>query len=125
MGSGFLMANSRNLAKHHILEQVKEIIQEYLYIDDINDEDDLLWDLGISGDDAHEVFVLFSDRFDVDFSSYGIDLAAHFGPERTAFNPLFILALFRPSWWRARRERTSQCTVNDVADLILKLKAQN
>ena len=69
---------------------------------------DVCRDLGVDGDDAHELLLRLSNEFEI--AMEGMEFNRHFGPE-AGFNPL---ALMLPSWWRWPRERIPV----RVADLI-------
>ena len=62
-------------------------------------ETDLFGDLGVDGDDAHELLSIVADEFGVNMDT--LKFERHFGPE-SWFNPF---ALLFPSWWRWHRER--------------------
>jgi uncharacterized protein DUF1493 len=67
-----------------------------------------LWDLGVDGDDAHDLLLRLGGEFQINLQK--MQFCRHFGPE-TGFNPL---AVFLPRWWRWRRERIPVT----VADLV-------
>ncbi len=56
----------------------------------------LLYDLGVDGGDAEDLFEAYAREFRVDLGAIRWD--QHFGPE-ASFNPLCLLL---PSWWRRR-----------------------
>ena len=67
-----------------------------------------LWDLGVDGDDAHDLLLRLSEEFQINLQK--MEFGRHFGPE-AVFNPL---AVFLPGWWRWRRERIPVT----IADLV-------
>lgn len=76
-------------------KRVRQLIFEHTCypLEKLRDETDLLWDVGVDGQDAWELLAAFCDEFGVDGNSIVVD--RHFGPE-VGFNPL---ALLLPSWW--------------------------
>jgi acyl carrier protein len=102
-----------NKNEEQLLEQVKQILKD-IHGDRperVTLKSDLLFDLGIDGDDVVEVFKKIEEEFEVDFSPMQWD--RHFGPE-AGFIPF---ALLLPSWWKWQRERIP-VTVEDLINAI-------
>jgi hypothetical protein len=59
--------------------------------EEIRPEARLREDLGIAGDDGHELFVLLHERFEMDWT--GLDLRLHFGDAGQAAQSLTVAAL--------------------------------
>lgn len=93
-------------------EKVREIIAEYSgkNLSSIMIDSDLSRDLGISGDDGHELFARFGEAFDVDWT--GLDLGVHFGNEGWGL----------PLPWHLRNNCTmyeiQPCRVSDVVQAV-------
>lgn len=80
----------------------------------------LFGDLGIDGDDGHELFLEFSRRFDVDLST--LDMSRHFGPEATGCLPVTLfhwiyIAYLRHRYGMSEEESCGLVAVT-IADLI-------
>jgi hypothetical protein len=54
----------------YALDDIIEFIKEQTAIKDVNPEDDLLNDLGCSGDDHHEFMAEYAKKHKVDMNSY-------------------------------------------------------
>jgi hypothetical protein len=54
----------------YVLDDIIEFIKEQTAIKDVNPEDDLLNDLGCSGDDHHEFMAEYARKYKVDMNSY-------------------------------------------------------
>ena len=90
------------------LEQVKDFIAENARVDRrlLSATTSLFADLGIDGDDAHELIDAFSKRFHVDMARFVF--ADYFGPE-AGFNPLVYM-------WRRLllRSARKELTIRDL-----------
>ena len=54
----------------YLLEDIIEFVKEQTAVKEVNANDDLLNDLGCSGDDHHEFMEAYTKKFNVDMSTY-------------------------------------------------------
>lgn len=77
----------------------------------------LFGDLGIDGDDAHELLAAFGKRFNVDLSA--LDLTKHFGSEGTWPWALFYwVVLWSRSGTPEQKARLSPITIADLVRAV-------
>jgi acyl carrier protein len=80
----------------------------------LSPQTDLFQDLGVDGDDAHDLLLRLSQEFEINLENLQFD--RHFGPEGTN-----LFAVLLPSFWRWRRERLPVT----IADLVEAARTHN
>jgi acyl carrier protein len=99
-------------------ERVMQMIvdQTACRLSDLRPNTDLFRDLGVDGDDAHDLLLRLSDEFGINMENVRFD--RHFGPEASLFHPLAAFTPLLPRWWRWQRIPVT------VADLIEAARTQ-
>jgi len=94
-------------------DQIRALVasERGMALEEIKLSSDLLYDLGIAGDDGVELMEEFAQKFDVDLA--GFNPYEFFGPE--GCNPF---AIFFPSFWKKHPTLT-------VADLVQMAEARS
>lgn len=76
---------------------------------------DLMWDIGLAGDDSHEFFLAFSKKFDVEIR---VDIARIFGDEGMHLYDILLLPFAIASAILFRRRRKPTVTVADLITAV-------
>lgn len=84
-------------------------------LSELSPQTDLFRDLGMDGDDARDLLLRLSEKFEINLENMQFD--RHFGPE-AGFNPL---ALLLPTWWQWLRQRLPVT----IADLVEAARTRN